>query len=211
MRDWRWLPLVVGSLGALALLVNRSLTEVLTPAQTRADALGILLSAVLILTGLLWRQIQPKPAEAVELVGVHGFEMQPDLPTCIQQELAWLSHTLLTTTPTKTVVVYWDGQTLLRRGILGPQAQVQPGPILQRVLAQQKPVYLVDLKLYPGRVEFDYLPPNTQAVIVQPMAGRGVLVVGADRPRCYTRQEESWMAALADKLAVVLATQGAHS
>lgn len=211
MGDWRWLPLVVGSLGGLALLVNRALTAWPTPSQTRADALGILLSAVLILTGLLWQHIQPRPAEAVELVGVVGLEMKPDLPPAIQRELAWLSHTLLTTTPTKTVVVYYEGQTYLRRGILGPNAQVQPGLILQRVLARHQPVYLVDLKLYPGRVEFDYLPPNTQAVVVQPIGRQGVLILGSNRPRCYTRQEETWIAALADKLAVVLAVQEVRS
>ncbi|WP_448381294.1 cofactor assembly of complex C subunit B [Gloeomargarita sp.] len=204
-RRWAWLPLGVGSVGAVALLVNRGLSETLTPAQTRADALGIVLSAVLLLTGLLWQQVQPEAAAAVELQGRQGLEFHPDLSPAQKQELAWLSHTLLTTTPTKTVVVYYGGKTCLRRGILGANPQVQPGPIVQRVLGQKKPVYLVNLPLYPGRVEFDYLPANTQAVIVQPIDGQGVLVVGAAAPRSYTRQEEGWIAALADKLAVTLA------
>ncbi len=205
MNRWSWLPLVVGTVGAVALLVNRGVSENLTPAQTRADALGIILSAVLILTGLLWQNIQPKAPESVELTGEKGLEIHPELPMPLQQELAWLSHTLLTTTSTKTVVIYYGGTTLLRRGILGVNSQVQPGAIVQRVLGQHKPVYLVNLNLYPGRVEFDYLPVNTQAVIVQPIGERGVLIVGANAPRCYTRQEEGWVAALADKLAVTLA------
>jgi len=207
-RRWAWLPLTAGSLGAVALWLNRGLSEGLTPAQTRADAVGMGLSAVLLLTGFLWQNVQPQPAEAVALVGTQGWELHPDLSPAQKQELAWLSHTLLTTTPTKTVVIYYRGKTYLRRGILGANPQVQPGPILQRVLAQKKPVYLVHLSLYPGRVEFDYLPPNTQAVIVQPIGGQGVLVVGAAAPRCYTRQEEGWIAALADKLAVTLAEGG---
>ncbi len=196
---------MVGSGGAVALLVNRSVSEYLTPAQTRADALGIILSAVLILTGLLWQNLQPQPANAVELIGENGFEIAPELSPTLQQELAWLSHTLLTTTPTKTVVIYYAGKTYLRRGILGANPQVQPGAILRRVLTQKKPVYLVNLNLYPGRVELDYLPANTQAAIVQPIGDQGVLVVGANAPRSYTRQEERWIAALADKLAVMLA------
>ncbi|APB34181.1 hypothetical protein GlitD10_1855 [Gloeomargarita lithophora Alchichica-D10] len=195
----------MGNLGAVVLLVNRGVSENLTPAQTRADALGIILSAVLILTGLLWQNIQPKPPNTVELQGVNGLEINPELPKFLQQELAWCSHTLLTTTPTKIVVIYYDGKTQLRRGVLGVNHQVQPGAIVQRVLAQQKPIYLVNLNLYPGRVEFDYLPANTQAVVVQPIGDRGVLVVGANAPRSYTRQEEGWIAALADKLAVLLA------
>jgi hypothetical protein len=204
VNRWYWLPLVVGNVGAVALLVNRGVSEHLTPAQTRSDVLGIILSAVLILTGLLWQNIQPKPPESVELIGVSGMEINTELPFPLQQELAWLSHTLLTTTATQTLVIYYAGKTYLRRGILGVNKQVQPGAIVQRVLEQQKPVYLVNLNLYPGRVEFDYLPPNTQAVIVQPIGHRGVLVVGANAPRSYTRQEEGWIAALADKLAVML-------
>ncbi|MFN6069278.1 MAG: cofactor assembly of complex C subunit B, partial [Pseudanabaena sp.] len=39
----RYLPLLVGTLGGLALLVNRMVTLNLTASQARADALGILL------------------------------------------------------------------------------------------------------------------------------------------------------------------------
>jgi hypothetical protein len=71
---------------------------------------------------------------------------------------------------------------------------------LQRVLEKQKPVYLVALKLYPGKIEFNYLPENTQGLICQPIGNRGALILGANAPRSYTRQDENWVAALADKL-----------
>jgi hypothetical protein len=120
-------------------------------------------------------------------------------------ELAWASHLLLTNTVTRSVVVYRGdraaGQTLLRRGVLGPQAIVKPGPIVQRAIDKQQPIYLVDLKVYPGRIEFDYLPENTQGVIVQPLGDRGVLILGANAPRSYTNQDERWIAGIADKLA----------
>jgi hypothetical protein len=51
----------------------------------------------------------------------------------------------------------------------GTNPEVKPGGILERVLEQQKPVYLVNLALYPGKIEFDYLPENTQGVICQPI------------------------------------------
>jgi len=182
-------------------MVNRLLTSNLTNSQARSDALGIILSALLILTGLLWQQVQPKPPDAVELIGEAGFEFAPDLDDRLQTELAWASHVLLTNTVTRSLVVYYDGRVLLRRGILGQNPEVKPGAILQRVLDKQKPVYLVNLNLYPGRVEFDYLPHNTQGVICQPMGDRGVLILGANAPRSYTRQDEIWIAGIADKLA----------
>jgi hypothetical protein len=77
---------------------------------------------------------------------------------------------------------------------------VKPGAILQRVLKIHRPVYLVDLKIYPGRVEFDYLPDNTQGLICQPMGEEGALILGANVPRSYTKQDETWIAGIADKL-----------
>jgi hypothetical protein len=172
----------------------------LTASQSRADALGVLLSAVLILVGLLWQQAQPKPPEAVTLIGEEGLEIDDSLSDAIKTELAWASHILLTNTVTKVIAIYYDRQTILRRGILGKSKQVNIGAIAERVMKTQKPVYLVKLELYPGRVEFDYLPENTLGVIVQPLGEKGVMVLGANIPRSYTKQDENWVTAIAEKL-----------
>jgi hypothetical protein len=50
-------------------------TDELTNSQARSDVLGIILSALLILVGLLWQQIQPRNPEAVTLIGEEGFEL----------------------------------------------------------------------------------------------------------------------------------------
>ncbi|MCG5059866.1 MAG: cofactor assembly of complex C subunit B [Limnoraphis sp. WC205] len=199
-RVLRLLPLLVGGLGGTLLLINRTLTPEILDSQARSDALGVILSAVLILTGLLWQQVQPRSPDAVTLIGETGFELKSDLPDEVKTELAWASHLLLTNTVTRSVVVFYQNQVLLRRGVLGKNPQVQPGPILQRVLDKQKPVYLVNLALYPGRIEFDYLPENTQGVICQPLGNRGVLILGANAPRSYTQQDEKWVEGIADKL-----------
>ncbi|HEY9836188.1 MAG TPA: cofactor assembly of complex C subunit B, partial [Vampirovibrionales bacterium] len=165
---------------------------------------GVIVCAVLILTGLLWQQVQPRSPEAVELIGEQGFELASELPDEVKTELAWASHLLLTNTVTRSLVVFYQGKVLLRRGILGVSPEVKPGAILQRVLEKQKPVYLVNLKLYPGRIEFDYLPENTQGVICQPIGEQGVLILGANAPRSYTQQDENWIEGIADKLAETL-------
>lgn len=203
-RILRLLPLFAGGLGGVLLLINRFSTEQLLPSQARSDVLGVILSGVLILIGLLWQQIQARSPDAVILSGESGMELLEDLPEPIQTELAWASHILLTNTVTKTLVVYYQGKVLLRRGILGTKKEVQPGKIVQRVMNTQKPVYLVNLKLYPGSIEFDYLPENTQGVICQPIGKEGVLILGANAPRSYTKQDENWIEAIADKLAVTM-------
>ena len=202
----RRLPIVVGGLAGILLLINRLLTPQLTNSQARTDALGVILSAVLILTGLLWQQVQPRLPDVVELIGEEGFAIAPSLPEAVRTELAWASHLLLTNTVTRSLVVWYQGKTLLRRGILGSNPEVKLGPILKRVLEKQKPVYLVDLKIYPGRIEFDYLPENAQGVICQPIGKEGALILGANAPRSYTQQDETWIAGIADKLDVTLSS-----
>ncbi|MBV9387979.1 MAG: cofactor assembly of complex C subunit B [Chroococcidiopsidaceae cyanobacterium CP_BM_ER_R8_30] len=201
-RVLRLLPIVVGGLAGLLLLVNRLLTPQLLDSQARSDALGVILSAVLILTGLLWQQVQPRSPDAVTLTGKEGFELAPTLPEPVKIELAWASHLLLTNTVTRSLVVWYEGKVLLRRGILGANPEVKIGPILQRVLEKQRAVYLVALKIYPGKIEFDYLPENTQGVICQPIGKQGALILGANAPRSYTKQDETWIAGIAEKLDV---------
>lgn len=199
-RVLRRLPIIAGILGGSLLLLNRLLTPALTDFQARSDVMGVILSALLILTGLLWQRVQAVPPEAVVLVGEEGFDLASDLSATVATELAWASHLLLTNTVTRSIVAYYQGKVLMRRGVLGPNPEVTPGPILNRVLDKGKAVYLVDLKVYPGRVEFDYLPPNAQGVICQPMGRDGALILAANAPRSYTKQDEAWVEGIADKL-----------
>ena len=203
-RILRLLPFFAGGLGGLLLLINRLLTAQITSSQARSDALGVIEGAVLILVGLLWQQIQARTPDTVDLIGPTGLELDAELPESAKTELAWASHLLLTNTVTRSLVVYYDGKTILRRGVLGKNGWVKPGAILERVLAKQKPVYLVNLSLYPGRVEFDYLPENTQGVICQPIGNKGALILGANAPRSYTKKDEQWIEGIADKLSVTL-------
>ncbi len=200
----RLLPLVIGGLAGTLLLLNRLLTASVTPSQARSDALGIIEGAALLLIYFLWQQIQPVPPEKVELIGEQGFELDPNLSETIQTELAWASHLLLTNTVTRSLAIYYGEKTILRRGILGPNKEVKPGAIVTKTLEKQKAIYLVNLNLYPGKVEFDYLPENTQGIIAQPIGDRGVLILGADTPRSYTKQDEKWIEGIADKLAITL-------
>lgn len=203
-RVLRRLPLVVGGLGAVLLLMNRLLTSELTNSQARGDVLGVILCGVLILTGLIWQQVQPRTPETVELIGEEGFFLDPELSETAKKELAWASRLLLTNTVTRSLIVYYQGKVLLRRGILVAKSEVVPGTILKKVLETQKPIYLVALYVYPGKIEFDYLPENTQGVICQPIGKEGVLILGANAPRSYTKQDENWIAGIADKLAATL-------
>ncbi len=199
-RYLRRMPLLIGGLGGLLLLINRLSSLDLTPGQARSDVVGTILCGFLILTGLIWQQVQPRPPAQVSLNGREKFVLRETLPESLKLELAWASHTLLTQTATRALVLWYDGQVYLERGLLPETSMAQPGPIVTQALSKQRPIYLVNLPLYPGRVEFDYLPDNTQGLICQPLGPKGVLILGAHAPRSYTRQDERWIEAIAAKL-----------
>lgn len=200
----RRFPIAVGVLGGVLLLLNRLYSFDVTPSQARADVVGVLLSALLVLTGLLWQQIQPRPPQQVELKGKEGFELALDLPDSLKTELAWASQILLANTVSRSLLIWYNNRILVRRGILVEKVLESPGAIVQRVLESRRPIYLVDLKLYPGRIEFDYLPENTQGIICQPLNDRGVLILGSNAPRSYSQQDEAWIEGIAQKLAYSL-------
>jgi hypothetical protein len=200
-RILRLLPLFAGIVGGTVLMFNRFATADLTPSQARSDVMGVILSGVLILVGLIWQRVQPRLPDAVELIGREGLEFAPDLPESVKIELAWASHLLLTNTVTKSLIVYYRGEVLLRRGILSQNSEVKVSNIIKRVLETGKAVYLVNLNLYPAKIEFDYLPENTQGLICQPIGKEGVLILAANAPRSYTKQDEIWIEGIADKLA----------
>jgi hypothetical protein len=196
-------------LGGSLLLANRLLfTPDLLTSQSRSDALGILLSAGLILTGLLWQQSQPMIPATVALQGKHRFDLDPALTEAQQLEVSWASATLLKHTAVRSVVIWADQRLLLQRGLLpaeSPPTPIPAGSILQRVLTTGRSVYLVDLKLFPAKAELTlYLPSNTQAALCQPIGQRGVLILGTDTPRAITALDQRWIESIAQKLDQVL-------
>jgi Cofactor assembly of complex C subunit B, CCB2/CCB4 len=201
----RQLPIVAGVVSGILLFANRMVTTDLTETQSRSDAVGVIISALLILVGLLWDKIQAKIPDSVELVGQEQFYLDDSLSELQRTELAWASYSLLNNTVTQSVLLYWDGKTVLRRGILPPGAlEVVPGAIVSRILTNHKAVYLVDTSKYPGKVEFGYLPENIQGIIAQPIGEKGVLILGANAPRSYTQLDENWIEAIAQKISYVM-------
>jgi hypothetical protein len=183
--------------GALALLldiVNHAGAARLDPALERASVLAGALAIGLMLVGLLWTRIEPRPPERADLQGEEGFERIPDLPVSLERELGWGSLMLLSATPAAVVLLHWNGWTVLRRGLLqAGGAPFRPGPICAKALERGRPISLVDLRLYPGREEFHDLLPGLPSVLVQPVGERGLLLLGGWSPRCFSASDLRWV------------------
>ncbi len=188
-----------GSAGLLLVVINQLSAPLIDPPLIRAGVLAALLAVGLMLVAILWTRAVPEAAARVALQGREGLLLADDLPEQLAQELGWGSQLLLTASPAAVVLVLWRERVLLRRGLLA-DTPFSPGPICARALERGQAISLVNLALYPGRAEFDPLLPELPAVLVQPLANQGLLLVGGWSPRCFSRSDLIWVEGWAQRL-----------
>ena len=152
---------------------------------------------------VLWTRANPRTAEARELSGEQGLFLSLKLPADQREELGWGSHMFLTATPAATVMVFWKGEVLLRRGLIRREDFV-PGPICQRAIDRQKTVALVNTLLFPGRAEFDPVLEDLPALLVCPIGREGVVIIGGWSQRCFSRSDERWLEGWCQRLRTTL-------
>jgi hypothetical protein len=181
-----------GSAGLLLVVINQLSAPLIEPALIRAGVLAALLAVGLMLVAILWTRAVPEAAARVALQGDEGLLLADHLPEPLARELGWGSQMLLTASPAAVVLVLWRERVLLRRGLLA-DTPFSPGPICARALERGQAISLVNLALYPGRAEFDALLPELPAVLVQPLANQGLLLVGGWSPRCFSRSDLIWV------------------
>ena len=191
--------LVVGLLILSLALTNIAIAQAVTPELLRAEVLAGLSAVILMLVAVLWTRANPRSSEQQDLIGEQGLNLADDLPAMQQEELAWGSHMLLTATPAATVLIYWQGRVILRRGLLG-DGLFSPGPISCRAMTRQTTVSLVKTALFPGRAEFDPVLEDLPAVMICPLGREGVIVLGGWSERCFSRSDELWLQGWSERL-----------
>ena len=191
--------LALGLIFLLLGLLNAALATTVSPELQRAEVLNGLAAVALMLVAALWTRADPKTAERVVLPGEQGLVLSDDLTEPQRQELAWGSQMLLTATPASTLLVHWNGSVILRRGLLG-SGDFQPGTISRRAMERETVVSLVNTTLFPGRSEFDPVLEKLPAVIVCPLGGNGVVILGGWSVRCFSQSDERWLQGWAERL-----------
>lgn len=215
----RSVPLFLGAGALLAVLLNRAVSGIApvadsSSAQSRSDVLALALAATVLLQGLVWKSIQPRPVVSVEMDGVDCFNVAPGLPDDAARELKWVWDALRNATRTKALVVLYGGACVLQAGIAatavnGSVVSVNAsefinGALYKGVQKSGRQNYLANLVLYPGRFELSFLPSNTQAVLLQPLGDDGVLVLASDTIRGFTPADQAWLGTIAEKVDTTL-------
>ena len=181
-----------GLLVLVLAVTNASTADRITPDLQRAEVLAGLAAVGLMLVAVLWTRANPRSAEQVDLQGEQGLVMDQQTSADLREELGWGSHMLLTATPASTVLVYWRGQVILRRGLIRADT-FKPGDICNRVMERETTISLVNTELFPRRTEFDSVLQNLPAVVISPLGKNGVVVVGGWSKRCFSQSDERWL------------------
>ena len=165
----------------------------------RGETISCIASIALITIGYLWTEIKPKAPDKANLKGKEAFELKKDLPENQKNELAWGSKQILTATAASTILIYWDNNVILRRGLISDKL-FKPGEVCNRAIEQQRLISLVNTELFPGSDEFDCVLDGLPAVIIYPLSNRGLTIVGGWSKRSFTNSDEKWISGWSDKL-----------
>ena len=194
-----YLVIVFGTFLLICSIVNISTATDVSPSLVRAETISGISSIALMTIGYLWNEIRPKDPSKANLNGKEGFELSLDLSEQQKNELAWGSQLILTATAASTILILWENQVILRRGLI-TNKEFKPGEICRRAIEQQRLISLVNTELFPGRDEFDNILEGLPAVIVYPIANKGLTIVGGWSKRSFTNSDEKWISGWSDKL-----------
>ncbi|KAI8527660.1 hypothetical protein RHMOL_Rhmol12G0093100 [Rhododendron molle] len=199
------LPIYIGAVSLLADLVNCGISGIAPVAdasssQSRADLLTVGLAVTNILAGLVWLSIRPKTIVAISPHGVECLRLNPQLPDFVISELIWRSFSdVLDRLLFDDLCTFSQDLGIpVREAVPIDASTLMLGALYLSVLNSGSQSYLANLSLYPGKSELPFLPPNMQAVILQPLGDKGIAIIGGDTIRGFTTSDQKISANIAE-------------
>ena len=154
----------------------------------------------LILDGLSQVDVETRESEVVQLRGERGRGVSSSLSEDDATAARWAAKAIRTIESVKTVVLYHDGKTILREGVLGSSRDVDANsPTFSSALRASVETYAPDLQAVPARVDFGCLPKNAQSALIQPFSG-GCVAVACDRKRALSPRDVAKIRVVARRL-----------
>ena len=227
----------LGLIGLCLLLIERlSLPDVATMGvdqvryaetlgeETRSNLIAVFACGSVLLNGISKLDVTSALAESVELEGttLSAPLVFDDSLEKHQRTLEWCMESFLQATPAKTVVLLqrkdkW--QIVSMAGVVPTEAtDKRPDlfpttPILDRFLkdGSSGETYLPTLQALPGKAEFNYIPENTEGVLILSVPQGSTastttttILLGANRAKSFTPRDVAWCQTLASRLGSVL-------
>lgn len=121
-------------------------------------------------------------------------KVAPGTEAVLSARLSWLAKTAIRDTPATSVHVFQGDSVLCQAGVVSAESAetfTLPSarrPILGEAATTGQEVYLPDLQILPGKLEFSYLPINCQSVLVLPVKDL-VVVFGTNQAKAMTVED----------------------
>lgn len=182
-----------GSFGLLTILVNRISIpiEVVSNLQSRSDIISVIACSAILLSSISDQDIQTKERPTVPLVG-YALKSVETLPAnqigkYTTSSIDWLLKSLCNIPTVTSVHVYVDSTFISRCGVVGDlNKSLVDMPILRETINNKKQVYLPDLQILPGKIEFTYLPVNAQSVLIIPLLeAYGAIILATNKAKSF--------------------------
>ena len=165
------------------------------------------------------RQVDAKPSTR-QPGSIQTLAIKSDLPSDVQVDISWISSVLLRLTNADGLLIWHDGKTICSRGILkrlqgfasgaefvlrGLDQVWQPSSAADGYCATKRGLESFPQNILPAKV----LPADTEAAVVKPLPGGGLLMMWSARPRAFDKEaDRQWVANAASKLGLLLNEAG---
>ena len=203
MKNSSIIIISIGIILFILSIVNSYSSNSFTPDFQRAEILSTISSIIIITIGLLFKQVIPKSHDKALLKGKQGFFINESLEGNLKLELAWGSQLILTATAAATLLIYWDNDTILKRGFMTDKIFI-PDKICENSRKKGRLISLPNTNNYPNSYEFDSVLDNLPSILVYPLGNKGYVIVGGSSIRCFTKSDEIWISGWAEKILPIL-------
>lgn len=198
----------------LLLLANRLTVpfDQVADTQLRMDIITVIACGGVLLNALSEQDITTRERDKVSLVGFYLKDVAFDGTVIAQQSqkqaIEWAVDTLVRSTPTKSVcIIHKSSKIVAKAGIVASKEMetVSPetSPILRSSAISFEEVYLPDVQILPGKIEFTYLPLNIQALIIVSIKNYSI-VVGTNQAKSFQVKDIQRIRSIAAALDKVL-------
>jgi len=184
--------ILVGVILFIFQIANFISIETITPELERAQVLAAIASLFIILIGFLFKQFEPLAGEKADLKGENKFVFDKMIPDEVNDELAWGSEAILTSTAAAAILIHNDGVNILRRGITSSN-DFKPGETCLRSIKDMKLISLANTKFYPGRDEFFNFCAEIPSILVVTINSKAFILIGGWSTKCFTKSDEKWI------------------
>lgn len=184
--------IIAGSTGLTILLINRLALglEGVSDVQSRLDIVSVIACSAVLLNALSEFEIEARERDAVGLVGYALRKPVVFRKGSEGNALKWLCNALIGPLPiTSLHIIDAKGSVFCRAGVVGMGDELESKtlninnmPILNKGFNGEE-VYLPDLQILPGKIEFSYLPVNCQSVLIFPLDNDKVAIMGTNQAK----------------------------